>query len=124
MLQKIMITLLILGLSLTGLISCCSVARQTRVVEAQTIVKEVVEMGDNIFEAKKKLEAKGLRIMADGPNFATEDKSYYSMVIDYGLSPTAWDTFKYTVELPPSKNEKPIYGLIEADKNGKIYKIE
>ena len=122
MLQKIAIPLFII--TIVGIISCCNFVRQNKVREMQKTVEGTVKIGDDIFDAKKKLEAKGLKILANGPSYATQDKSYYSMVIDYGLQPTVWDTFKYALEISPSENQMPIYGLIEADENGKVYKIE
>jgi len=124
MLQKIIISIFITSFLVAGLISCSNQARFEQVEKGQKIVLDNVKLGDDIFEAKKVLESKGLSIMADGPNFATKDKSYYSMVIDYGVGPSFWDTFRYTVGIESSEDEKPIYGLVEAHRNGKIYEIE
>lgn len=121
MLQKIIIYVAIPIALVFGMISSCSVLRDQKFESNTKEVKGLIEVGDDIFEAKKKLEESGFKIKA-GPVFATKNKDYYSMLVDYGLQPNAWEKMKLAAGLPGI--DKSLSGVIEADKDGKIYKIE
>ncbi len=76
-----------------------------------------IAVGDNIFEAKEKLASLGFRILS-GPNFATEKQDYYLMVVDFGESPTHFETFKYSTGV--QSEGTLIHGLVKADAKGTI----
>jgi len=121
MLQKIIICIAALTVLAFGLISCCSVLRDKKIEANTTEVKGLIKIGDDIFEAKTRLEESGFNITF-GPDFPTDSKSYYRMIVDYGLRPNAWEKAKLAAGLPGI--DRSLSGIVEAGKDGKIYKIE
>lgn len=121
MLQKIIICIVVPAALAFGLISCCSVLRDKKIEENTEEVKDLIKIGDDIFEAQTRLEENGFKITF-GPDFPTDSKSYYRMIVDFGLRPNAWEKAKLAAGLPGV--DRSLSGIIEADKDGKIYKIE
>lgn len=103
------------------LITGCDMKQQAIVEQQKEKVAAEVDLGDDIFEAKEKLETSGFRIKY-GPDFPTKTEKYLMMIVDYGASPSGLETFKYTVGLEGS--DKPITGIIKATPEGKITSIE
>ena len=66
------------------------------VEEARWSLYALVRVGDDIFEAKQRLEADGFRIEY-GPGMPTKDKSYYMMIVGFGVDPAFFDTLGYVV---------------------------
>tara|TARA_B100001093_G_C26699161_1_gene958251 strand:- start:186 stop:551 length:366 start_codon:yes stop_codon:yes gene_type:complete len=120
MLQKIIICAVVPIVLFLGSISCCSVLRERKVEANTTQIKELIKIGDNIFNAKTKIEKNGFKITY-GPDFPTDSKTYYLMIVDYGLNPNAWEKIKLAAG-KPGVNE-PIWGEIKADSSGKIISI-
>lgn len=112
--------LIILTLTLLVLTSCA--VRRDAIIERQKekVVAEV-ELGDDIFKAKEKLESAGFRIKY-GPGFPTKTKRYLEMIVDYGLNPSELDALKYSYGIEGGGT--PITGLIRATPEGKITRIE
>ncbi len=99
----------------------CDRSRQEVVKDQQNRMAAEVSIGEDIFAAKKRLEAAGFRIKY-GPDFPTKIKKYLQMIVDYGLSPSGLETFKYSVGI--EGGDKPITGLIRVTPEGKITSIE
>ena len=94
---------------------------QRKVAAMRMRMNELVEVGNDIFEAEELLRTEGFRITAS-PRFATKNQDYYQMVVDFGVRPSTLATIRYTLELGGS--ESSIYGIIEANSKGKITKVE
>ena len=103
-----------------GLFFCAGIFRNMKVASKTGEIKELIEIGDDIFEAKKKIEENGFKVTY-GPDFPTASRSYYMMIIDYGVRPNASDEFRELINMPGNLK---ISGIIEADKDGKIYEIK
>ena len=109
---------ILLALAVSG----CSGKRDTIVSEQKERVADTIRIGDDIHEAKSKLVDLGFRIDY-GPDFPTKSKKYLMMIVDYGVSPSGMETFKYTVEISGGSDE-PIDGIIKATPDGVITSIE
>lgn len=81
---------------------------------------ELVDVGDDIFDAKETLLSNDFRIVS-GPNFATADKDYYLMTVDFGVLPSTWDTIQYTIGMRGSG--EPIAGIVKANSEGVITNV-
>lgn len=121
MLQKLGILIVVTTFTICGLISCCNVKRQKTIDNNLNEVRELVSIGDDIFEAKQKLIDAGFNIKY-GPKFPTASKSYYLMIVDYGVRPNGLDTLKYTIGI--EGDGKPISGEIRANQSREITNIE
>jgi len=111
-----------IGRLLVLLICCVSGCKQgDSGTQKRAEVSDQFIVGDDIFEAEKILVAKGFKIKS-GPSFATVNKDYYLLIVDYGESPNSLETFKYTVGIPSKSG--PITGIIKAGIDGKITSIE
>jgi hypothetical protein len=94
--------------------------RDSKYQQKLDIVKSEIKIGDNIFEAKIKLQKNGFKIKY-GPDHPTTDKAYYLMLIDFGIQPSVWEKFKYTVGI--DFNGRPRSGKVKASALGKIVDI-
>jgi hypothetical protein len=104
----------------TTVLTCCDSKRDATIKSQKSDVSLKVSLGDNIFAAKKVLEAEGFSIKY-GPDFPTETKRYLMMIVDYGVRPNGVEIFKYTVGIEGSN--KPITGVIKATPEGEITSI-
>jgi hypothetical protein len=94
-----------------------------KIVSAQKErVADTIRIGDDIHEAKSKLIDLGFHIDY-GPDFPGKKEKYLMMIVDYGVSPSAIDTLKYTVGMSVGSGE-PIDGIIKATPGGVITSIE
>lgn len=116
MLRKLAI---LLFLAIFG--SGCGQKRDIAMEKGIETVASSIEIGDDIFSAKKKLEEAGLTIKY-GPEFPTKSEKYLMMIVDYGVRPNGLETFKYTVGI--EGNDAPINGVIKATPDGEITSIE
>ena len=98
----------------------CSPQKAATIKSKRAQVASKVSVGDDIFRAKDVLEADGFRIKY-GPDFPTKSRSYYMMIVDYGLTPGELDKLRYALGV---QGGEPIAGLIRADPAGKIISIE
>ena len=96
-------------------------SEKTTTEEKQERIKSKISIGDDIFLAKEKLVEMGFRIKS-GPSFATNNNDYYMMVVDYGVLPNGFETFKYTVGI--ESNGELIDGIIKAGVDKKITNIQ
>ncbi len=103
------------------LLYSCESKRDVMIEAQRSKVADTVSLGDDIFAAKKALEAAGFKIKY-GPDFPTKTRKYLMMIVDYGLFPTGFDTFKYTIGI--GGGGKLISGVIRATPDGKITNIE
>lgn len=103
-----------------GIFGCDSERRE--VVEAEKeSVRSLVQIGDNIYDVKAKLEAEGFRI-SYGPDYPTKTRKYLMMIVDYGVIPNGEEAFRYTVGI--EGDDELIDGIIKADTEGVITSIE
>ena len=102
--------------------SGCDSKRDQIVSEKKERVTATIRIGDDINEAKLKLVDLGFRIEY-GPDFPTKTKKYLMMIVDYGVSPSEIETFKYSVGISGG-DDKPIDGIIKATPEGVITSIE
>lgn len=116
MLQKVMAVSCV-ALLLSG----CDAKRDADIEAKRKKVAAKVGLGDDIFAAKKALEADGFSIKY-GPDFPTKTEKYLMMVVDYGAHPNGLETFRYTVGI--EDDGKPITGVIKATPDGRITSIE
>ena len=110
-------TLLFIAIIVSG----CAQKREALIEKGKDTVVSTVEVGDDIFSAKKKLEEAGLSIKY-GPDFPTKSEKYLMMIVDYSARPNGLETFKYTVGL--GGNDEPITGVIKATPEGEITSIK
>ncbi|QQL45579.1 hypothetical protein [Sulfuriroseicoccus oceanibius] len=115
MLQRIVVCAVALWL-----VSCGSITRDRELKVNELEVRELISIGDDIFEARNILEEHGFKI-SYGPKFPTDSRSYYQMIIDYGLHPTGWEKMKLAAGRPGVN--KPIWGEVRADPSGRITSI-
>jgi len=99
----------------------CQQDRNSVVENSQEKIKTKISIGDDIFLAKEMLIDMGFRIQS-GPKFATKNKDYYLMIVDYGALPNGFEIFKYTVGI--QTEGQLINGMIKAGVDGKITSIE
>jgi hypothetical protein len=116
MLQKVM-AVSIVALLLSG----CDAKRDANIEMKRKQVAAKIGIGDDIFAAKKVLEAEGFSIKY-GPDFPAKTKKYLMMIVDYGAHPNGLETFRYTVGI--EGDGKPITGVIKATPEGRITSIE
>ncbi|MBT7959218.1 MAG: hypothetical protein ABGY95_01740 [Rubritalea sp.] len=110
--------IILLALAASG----CNDKRDEIVSEQKERVTDTIQLGDDIHEAKSKLIDLGFRIDY-GPDFPTKSEKYLMMIVDYGVSPSGMETFKYTVGMSGGSGE-PIDGIIKATPDGVITSIE
>ena len=99
----------------------CNSERKDVLERQSGITKSLVQVGDDIHEAKAKLEAEGFKI-SYGPDYPTKSKGYLMMIVDYGVSPNGAETFRYVVGI--ESRSEPLDGVIKASPDGKITSIE
>jgi hypothetical protein len=84
-------------------------------------LKTLVNVGDDIFKAKKKLVENGF-VISYGPKLSNVQRNRYLMIVSYGVDP---GPSAYVAEAMHWKGDgKPIHGTISADKSGRIFRIE
>ncbi len=110
--------IILLALAASG----CSGERDKKVSDQKERVTDTIRIGDDIHEAKSKLVDLGFRIDY-GPDFPTKSEKYLMMIVDYGVSPSGMETFKYTVGISGGSDEA-IDGIIKATPDGVITSIE
>lgn len=103
------------------LIGCNGVTQNERVKTKRRLLKNTIELGDNIFEAKETLISEGFSIQF-GPDFPTANKDYYLMVVDFGEKPNVAETAKYVTGI--SGSDRSITGVVKADKDGTITAVD
>jgi len=105
-----------------GLCSC-SLSRDYEARKKLSKVNSIVKIGDNIYEAEKKLKDAGFRVSK--PYFPTDSKNIYWMDDFYGLRHTPIEQAGYGLALPfPTVGTpQPIRGKIEANVSGEIFNI-
>lgn len=99
----------------------CSVQRQHLIDESRKDVRNLINVGDDIYQAKERLKENGFKIKY-GPDFPTKTKKYLMMIVDFGADPNLKETVAYT--LGAGEGSGPIDGIIKADPNGVITSIE
>jgi hypothetical protein len=110
------------GLAAVSLfLGSCQEKRDGIVANKASIVLEEVKLGDNIFDAREKLQNRGMK--CSEPYFPTASKSEYWMNVDYGVTTTASEKMLESLDATPDK-KKMISALIRAKPNGVIFKID
>ena len=120
MLSRVVIFCAVLMILVIGAISYSNFLRYKKIEQNTKDVRSLVAIGSDIFEAKRKLEKAGFTI-SYGPDFPTASETYYLMIIDYGLHPSGWDKFRELINKP---GHLKLSGIVEADENGDICKVE
>lgn len=84
-------------------------------------IKTLLYNTRDIHEAKSILESNGYRIVS-GPEFSVYDKSYYSMVVDFGIRPNRVERLMSMFGFEAATEK--YYGSVKARVSGEIFSIE
>ncbi len=118
--QTVIIVSTTVGVALGAV--CCTPFRDAKRDRKMEDLRSIVSEGDNIYSARKKIDGRyhSVSKIYDPTKLGNE----LLMNIDFGLTPTALETFSYVtdVRIPFDKNEN-LGALIEADPDGTIRDI-
>ncbi len=122
MMKRTMLILVSIALVAAGLSQCT--AHRSSAYEAKMVdLRSQVQVGDNIFEAAKKIE--GRYHYTSGPLDPTKLGKELWLHVNFGLQPTFIETAAYTADVNlPFDDNKPISAVIKANSNGVITSIE
>lgn len=111
-----------IAISVASTLVCCTTFRDVTYRKQMEYLRSVVSPGDNIYAAKKKIEGSYPSVSKIYDPTGTGDTLW--MNVDFGLRPTALETFSYMtdIRMPFDKNEG-LGALIKADPSGTIREI-
>jgi len=120
--KRIILILGLLVLVVAGL-SQCTAYRSSVYEEKMVDLRSQVQIGDNIYEAAKKIEGRYHYI--SGPLDLTKLDKELWLHVNFGLQPTFIETVTYASDVELQFGDhKPISAVIKADSDGVVTSIE